>query len=385
MECNMRFSRKFGIVAVFLAAAVMFTAVGCAMKNNESDGGEDASQESRLLKMIEGMTLEEKVGQLFFVRCPESGAADDIADYHLGGVLLFGRDFKDASGDWLTTEQFASKIAEYQSAADITLFIGCDEEGGTVTRASRNPNMFAQKLQSPQELFASGGMAGLLGTLLTYNLTLKETLGINVNFAPVADVSVDPNDFIYDRAFGQNAASTADYISRVVKVMQTAGIGSVLKHFPGYGNNSDTHTGIAIDERSYESFTEADLLPFIAGIEAGSPFVLVSHNIVTCMDPNYPASLSPAVHDLLRNELGFDGLIITDELSMDAVEAYAEDGSIAVLAIKAGNDMLVTTDYQSQIAQVIAAVQNGEISEGEIDKHVLRVLTVKCSLGLIAN
>lgn len=338
--------------------------------------------EQRLNERIAGMTLEEKVGQLFFVRCPETDVAEDVKTYHLGGLLLFGRDYKDADGNWLSADDFTAKLASYQAAADLPLFIGSDEEGGTVTRASRNPNLFSSPLKSPQELYAAAGMDGLLEETLRYNERLK-ALGINVNFAPVCDVSTDPGDFIYARSFGKDAQTTADYITRVVPVYEQAGVACVLKHFPGYGNNADTHTGIAVDERSYETFETSDFLPFSAGIAAGAPFVLVSHNIVNCMDDTLPASLSPKVHEILRGTLGFDGLIVTDDLAMDAVRSYAQDGSVAVLALQAGNDMIVTTDYQEQIPQVIAAVQAGEIDEREIDAHVYRVLHEKQTLGLI--
>lgn len=338
--------------------------------------------EQRLNERIAGMTLEEKVGQLFFVRCPETGAAEDVKSYHIGGLLLFGRDYKDADGNWLSADDFTAAVQSYQAAADIPLFIGSDEEGGTVTRASKNPNLFSAPLPSPQELYTAEGMDGLLSTTRTYNEQLK-ALGINVNFAPVCDVSTDKNDFIYARSFGKDAQATADYVSRVVPEYEAAGVACVLKHFPGYGNNVDTHTGIAVDERTYESFETADFLPFSAGIAAGAPFVLVSHNIVNCMDAGLPASLSPKVHEILRGTLGFDGLIVTDDLAMDAVKSYAQDGSVAVLALQAGNDMIVTTDYQTQIPQVIAAVQAGEIDEREIDAHVYRVLYEKQALGLI--
>ena len=338
--------------------------------------------EERLNARIAEMTLEEKVGQLFFVRCPETDAAKDVEDYHLGGLLLFGRDYKDAGGAWLTEDAFTSMLASYQAAADLPLFIGSDEEGGTVTRASRNPNLFSSPLKSPQELYAAAGMDGLLEETLRYNERLK-ALGVNVNFAPVCDVSTDPGDFIYARSFGKDAQTTADYIAKAVTEYEAAGVACVLKHFPGYGNNVDTHTGIAVDERSYETFETADLLPFSAGIAAGAPFVLVSHNIVNCMDASLPASLSPKVHEILRGTLGFDGLIVTDDLAMDAVKSYAQDGSVAVLALQAGNDMIVTTDYRTQIPQVIAAVQSGEIDEREIDAHVYRVLHEKQALGLI--
>ena len=338
--------------------------------------------EQRLNERIANMTLEEKVGQLFFVRCPETGAAEDVKNYHLGGLLLFGRDYKNAGGEWLTQDDFTAAVQSYQAAADIPLFIGSDEEGGTVTRASKNPNLFSAPLPSPQELYTAEGMDGLLSTTRTYNEQLK-ALGINVNFAPVCDVSTDKNDFIYARSFGKDAQTTADYIAKAVTEYEAAGVACVLKHFPGYGNNVDTHTGIAVDERSYETFETADLLPFSAGIAAGAPFVLVSHNIVNCMDASLPASLSPKVHEILRGTLGFDGLIVTDDLAMDAVKSYAQDGSVAVLALQAGNDMIVTTDYRTQIPQVIAAVQSGEIDEREINAHVYRVLHEKQAIGLI--
>ena len=327
--------------------------------------------------MVAEMTLEEKVGQMFFVRCPAEGAVEDVTAYHLGGYLLFGRDFKDK-----TAQEVEDTIAAYQAAAEIPLLIGVDEEGGTVVRASSNPNLFPNRCLSPQALYRNGGMEAVQEDARTKNSTLL-SLGVNVNFAPVADVSTDPGDFMYDRAFGQDAAATAEYVQAVVTEMGGTGIGSVLKHFPGYGNNVDTHTGISVDERSMASFESSDLVPFAAGIAAGADCVLVSHNIVNCMDPSLPASLSPAVHQLLREELGFAGVALTDDLAMDAVEAYAADGSVAVLAVLAGNDMIVTTDYRVQIPLVIAAVEEGTVDEGLIDQAVVRVLTWKHDLGLI--
>ena len=332
--------------------------------------------------LLSGMTLEEKVGQMFFVRCPDVQAAEKVSEYHLGGYLLFGRDFQTSTGDWLTAEAFTANVAAYQAASEIPLLIGVDEEGGTVARATRNPNLFSAKRQSPQAVYAQGGMEAVLEDTRQVNQGLL-SYGINVNFAPVADVSTDSSDFIYDRSFGQNAAATADYVAQVVAEMDTVGIGSVLKHFPGYGSNADTHTGVAIDERPRETFVSEDFLPFQAGIDVGADCVLVSHNVVTCMDDTLPASLSPAVHQVLREELGFTGVVLTDDLAMDAVEAYAEDGSVAVLAVLAGNDMIVTTDFTTQIPQVIAAVEAGTIDESRIDQAVSRVLGWKYDLGLL--
>ena len=393
------------LLAAMLAALTVFSTAGCAKPDNSTEPAapdqqvepaptvpqepvltpeEQAEQErlaaeqareKRLQTLLDSMTLEEKVGQLFFVRCPTENAVEDISAYHLGGYLLFSRDFKDGD-NWLTKEQFLEKIQSYQDVAEIPLFIGSDEEGGTVTRASRNPNLFSETFKSPQKLNYIGGIEEILRDTDTRSRELR-ALGINVNFAPVCDVSTDPKDFIYDRTLGQDANMTADYVRLVVPAMTEGGTLPVLKHFPGYGNNVDTHTGIAVDQRPMETFENSDLLPFQAGIEAGAPFVLVSHNIVTCMDADLPASLSPAVHKVLREACGFEGIAITDDLAMDAVKAYAKNGAVAVMALQAGNDMIITTDYRTQIPAVIAAVQDGTLDESVIDNACLRVLRCK--------
>lgn len=337
------------------------------------------NQDQIIEELLSAMTVEEKVGQMFFVRCPDVGAAEAVSEYKLGGYILFGRDFKNK-----TAEQVRNDISSYQSAAGVPLLIGTDEEGGTVVRASSNPNLFPHACLSTQDLFAQGGMDAIIQDARQKSVTLLD-LGVNVNLAPVADVSTDSNDFIYDRAFGQDAQATAEYVSNVVKTMDAQGIGSVLKHFPGYGNNVDTHTGVAIDERPYETFQTSDYLPFTAGIQAGADAVLVSHNVMTCVDDQLPASLSPAVHKELRETLGFQGVIMTDDLAMDAVAAYAGDQSPAVMAVKAGNDLVVTTDFQTQIPEVIQAVKSGEIDEEQIDQSVTRVLKWKYDLGLLGQ
>ena len=336
-----------------------------------------AEEQDPIAALLASMTVEEKVGQLFFVRCPEEGAAEDVAQYHLGGVILFGRDFKDK-----TYAQVRALTDALQRSAAVPLLIGADEEGGTVVRASSNPHLRANKFPAPQALYASGGLAALRGDAAEKSSFLLG-LGVNVNFAPVCDISTAPGDYIYPRTLGAPAEETADYVSAVVEEMNRVGIGSVLKHFPGYGNNLNTHTGISLDERPYEHFMESDFLPFKAGIRAGAPAVLVSHNIVACMDEAYPASLSAPVHEILRRELGFEGVILTDDLAMDALKEYTDGGAAAVLALQAGNDMVLTTDYPTQIDAVLAAVEAGEIDEAQIDASVRRVLEWKQSLGLL--
>lgn len=336
--------------------------------------------------LLDSMTLEEKVGQLFFVRCPAERAVEDVTAYHLGGYLLFGRDFADK-----TANDVIQTLAAYQDAAaadtGVPLLIGVDEEGGTVVRISSNPHLRASKFKSPQKLYATGGMDAILADVWEKDNLLK-ALGINVNFAPVCDLSTDPGDFIYDRAFGQDVQATSSYAAYVTRQMAMDGMGSVMKHFPGYGSNADTHTGIAIDPRPLEQFQTEDLQPFLAGADMGraengfTTSVLVSHNIVQCMDPDLPASLSPAVHEILREELG-ELVVMTDDLAMEAVAAYAKDGAVAVMALQAGNDMVVTTDYRAQIPKVIQAVENGGLQASVIDDACRRVLLWKQALRLI--
>ena len=327
---------------------------------------------------VDGLTLEQQVAQLFFARCPDVGAADLAAQYDIGGYILFGRDFEGQ-----TPESVTQAIQSYQDAAATPMLIGVDEEGGTVTRVSAySAFRAAGRFQSPQALFAEGGLQRIKEDTVEKDALLA-SLGINVNLAPVCDVSTDPADFINARAFGQDAEATSEYVRTVVEQMKTDGMGMVLKHFPGYGSNVDTHTGIAQDTRPIEQFRQSDFLPFAAGIETGAQAILVCHNIVACMDDTLPASLSPAVHDVLRDELGFDGVVMTDDLVMQAITDYTGDADAAVLAVQAGNDMLISSDFVTQYNAVLAAVEDGTITADRIRESAVRVVHWKIELGLI--
>lgn len=217
-------------------------------KNNEEEKPEVLTDEQRAVEILENMTLEEKVGQMFIARCPQSNAATLVEQYNLGGYILFADDFKDK-----TKDEVIGNISSYQNASQIPMFIGVDEEGGTVVRVSRYTAFRSERFKSPQQLFEEGGMDLIESDAREKSRLLKE-LGINLNIAPVADLSTDANDFIYDRTFGKDANETAEYVRSVVKVMNQEQMGSVLKHFPGYGNNEDTHVGIAYDNRSYKKW-----------------------------------------------------------------------------------------------------------------------------------
>ena len=328
-------------------------------------------------EMIEGMTLEEKVCQMFIARCPAENQTEILEKYPLGGYILFGRDFEDK-----TEEDVKSQIESFQQASKIKMLIAVDEEGGSVVRVSRNENLRDTPFKSPSQIYGEGGLEAVAEDTEEKSRLLL-SLGINTNFAPVCDVTTDEQAFMYDRTLGMGAEDTAEYVKTVVQTMKKEGIASVLKHFPGYGNNGDSHESIITDERPLSDFESADFVPFLEGIANGADMVLISHNIVTAVDGEFPASISEKVHELLRNYLGFDGVIVTDDLIMKGLTDYAGEQSAAVLAVKAGNDLLCSTDFETQIEEVLTAVKNGEIAEERIDESVYRILKLKQNIGIL--
>lgn len=333
------FNRKLKITSsALLTLCMVFVMTACAENSSQSEKSQPAEQttvqpttmsaeeinDRKLDKFISDMTLEEKVGQMFFVRCPDEDAVQQVSEYNIGGYILFGRDF-----DGKTKDEVVDDIHSYQNEADLLL-----------------------------------------------------SLGINVNLAPVCDMTSDEYGFMYDRSFSSDVDMENRYVRTVVETSKSKKLGTVLKHFPGYGNNSDTHTGIAYDNRDYSEFENTDFKPFYQGIESGADCILVSHNIVNCMDSEYPASLSQKVHDILRNEFKFDGVIMTDDLIMDAITDFTGDEAAAVTAAKCGNDLLCCSSVDTQYPAVLEAVQNGEISEAQVDASVKRILKWKQNLGI---
>lgn len=327
--------------------------------------------------LLQRLSLEQKVGQMFLARCPESGAAEAVAQYGLGGLLLFGRDF---AGETLGTMR--TKIQGYQAAATLPLLIAVDEEGGTVTRVSSYTAFRSSPFASPRELYSQGGMDAVLSAEAE-KAQLLAGLGINVNMAPVCDIATEPGAFMYKRSLGQSPEITGQFVSGAVRTMQERGVAAVMKHFPGYGNNADTHVGIARDSRSLSELESRDTQPFYDGIAAGGGAILVSHNIVEALDAQNPASLSPAMHRYLRLAMGFDGVIITDDLSMDAIAKQYGVGEAAVLAVLAGNDLLCSTEYRTQYSAVLDACRSGRIPEETVNQAVYHVLVWKQSMGIL--
>ena len=335
-----------------------------------------ATEELSLLeKTINNMSLEEKVGQLFVVRYSKE-MTSKWTSLNPGGYLLFAKDFENH-----TKESIKNELTTLQEKQKYPLLIAVDEEGGYVTRVSRFKAFRDEKFASPRYYYETGGYE-LLEETEKEKAELLTSLGINLNLAPVADVSTNENDFINNRTFGRNAKETAELIRHMVQYANKYNIGSCLKHFPGYGNNEDTHTGISIDNRDYQSLKENDFLPFKAGIEENAPCVLVSHNIITSIDSNYPASLSNKVIGELRN-LNYNNVVITDDLAMDAVKNYVENNEAATLAINAGNDMIITSDFESMYQEVLQSIKDKKITEERLNEAITRIINWKIRMGLL--
>lgn len=329
------------------------------------------------MDIVKTMTLEEKVGQMILVRCPADGQIEAVEEYHLGGYVLFGRDTENQS-----VESLSSTIAGYQSASKIPMLIAVDEEGGTVCRISNRSAFRENRFPSPRELYEEGGVEAVLEAEREKSQLLA-SLGINVNLAPVCDITTDPNAFMYDRSLGLTPDETGSIIAQMVEVMEQEGVQAVLKHFPGYGNNDDTHVGIARDIRPKEELAEIDLVPFDYGFEAGAGAVMISHVFIEDMDYEYPASLSPVVHGFVRDTMGFDGVIMTDDMAMDGIRKKYGAELAVVLAVMAGNDMICCSDYELTYRAILDGVNNGKFEEAMIDRAVCRVIQWKYDMGLI--
>lgn len=349
------------------------------VKSSTSESSDEKTEDDKVANLVAEMSTKEKVGQLFLARVPVENALSDIQEYHLGGYLLFGRDVEGK-----TYDEVQSTIAQYQETSEVPMLIAADEEGGTVSRVSRNSQLVATPFQSPQDLYAQGGWDAITKDTTDKAGILKE-LGIDAGLFPVADVATDPNAFIYDRTIGQDAKGTAEYVTTVVKALKKAHSGSTLKHFPGYGNNQDSHTDIVTDTRSMTELEDNDLVPFQAGIDAGVDSILVSHNIVNAIDDSVPASVSSPVHDLLRKDMGFDGVIMTDDMDMAGLADFMSQEEAGLKALQAGNDLILSSTYASQIPYVLQAIEDGEYSEKDLDASVTRVLNWKEELGLLAE
>lgn len=369
-----------------------------------NDNGIFSEYYEQAYEKLKTMTTEEKIGQLLVVSYSNGNPSDAekaIQSYHVGGVLFFADAFEGKS-----EAQVISMTSSLQAKSKIPLMMQVDEEGGIVTRMARNTNLVSSELQtypnlfktytrtinnvttsfngfkSPSDLYKDSGYNFELVKQETQvkNSVLKR-LGLNINLAPVSDIA-DSSSYIYPRTLGQDAVTTGEFVKTVVENSKNSGVSHSLKHFPGYGNNSDTHTSSSVDETSLEELKNKHLVPFVSGINAGVESVLISHNIISALDKDNPASLSYAVHSLLFDDLGFTGLAITDDLSMNASSGIS---NTYIKAYTAGNHILLTSDkYATAYSEILEAVQSGNVSLSDLNQRVFKVLAWKYYVGILS-
>lgn len=340
---------------------------------------------------LQTLSLDEKIAQLFVIGTSNNSNLEELKKYQFGGYLLFKDFFANK-----TEEQIKKEISKFQNDVNIPLLIAVDEEGGKVARVSSNKTLREEEFESPSKLYQEGGFEQIKKDTIEKS-TFLHNLGINLNFAPVVDISQNPNDYMYDRTLQQGKELTSTYAKIVISTSKDYKVSYTLKHFPGYGSNKDTHKVSSKDERTLEEIEQNDLEPFRAGIEVGAEVVMVSHNIVTSIDSKNPASISKPIHDLLRQNLEFTGIIITDSINMGAISENYKTKDAIINAILAGNDMIIisinktTTDkitktkitYETVIKTVRDAMQDGQITEERIDESVKRILAWKYAKGLM--
>lgn len=331
---------------------------------------------------IAEMPLEDKVAGLFFIT-PEALTDTDVVvragdttreklrEHSVGGLIYFSQNIKDA-------EQLSEMLQNTADWSNYPIFLAVDEEGGSVSRVAEAG--LAENVGSMSEIGASGDAALAKEAGASIGAYLSG-FGFNLDFAPVADVITEGNTVIGDRSFGTDVNLVSPMVAAMVEGLQDNGVNACLKHFPGLGDTTeDTHDGLAASEKTLDEFTAQDFPVYQAGIDAGVKFIMVSHlSTPNVVGDNTPASLSSMmITDILRGQLGYQGIVITDAMNMTAITDYYTPEDAAVKALQAGADMiLMPEDFQAAYQGVLDAVNNGTLTEERIDESLRRIYRVK--------
>jgi beta-N-acetylhexosaminidase len=375
----------FGSSVSVVAAAGKTVSVEESLEEGEKEAEairqQRQEQEKKINAYIEGciadMTLEQKLCQMMILTNENDITEENLRRYQPGGVIFFGVDFKGK-----TVEEVGNRVERLQSYMTYPLFVGVDEEGGDVSRISGLLDEGLPRFSSARQLGEQGDMEVVREETVSKSELLQK-MGINLNFDPVADVVTKASAYMYQRSAGGDAGVVSDYVTAVVETMEEQNMGSCLKHFPGYGDNGNTHTNYLKDSRSLEQYQQSDFLPFQAGIAAGADMIMVSHIVMEAVDKDNPASLSLAVHEMIREEFGFDGVVIADDLNMQAILSQMTLDEAAGEALTAGNDMIFSADLSATLKGMREAVDSGKVDEEQIDESVKRILRMKIERKLI--
>lgn len=363
-----------------------------AQASGKGTDAEEAWQETRIQRVLESMTLEEKVNQLFMIT-PEAltgvgtviqagdGTREALAEHPVGGLIYFAQNLKDPD----QTRTMLQNTQEYASAqSGFPIFLSVDEEGGQVARVGSNSAFGVPEIGNMSEVGAGGDTREAYETGSTIGAYLKD-LGFNMDAAPDADVLTNPeNEVVKYRSFGSDPELVSQMAAAELQGLNDQGIIGMYKHFPGHGGTTaDSHEGYAYVDDTLEELKSGALVPFQDGADNGLQVIMVSH--IACPEVtgnNTPATLSrELVTDLLREDMGFDGLVITDALNMGAITEQYSSGEAAVAALNAGVDMLLMpADFQAAYDGVMSALENGELTEERIDESVRRILEIKLAM-----
>ena len=370
-------------LAMLLAGSLLFGVAACGKDVEEAPKTAEVSKEEYIQGLIEDMDAAEKAGQLMMAdfRTNADGtdmttlsdeAADALAAYHIGGVILFAENLD-------TAEQTKALTAALQKAADLPIFIGVDEEGGLVSRLDKS-NIPHETIPAAAEITDAAAAGRTIGAELA-------ELGINVDFAPVADVHTNPeNPVIGTRAFSSDAQTAAGKAAEFISAMEETGVSACAKHFPGHGDTAtDSHLGETYVTHDMERLREVEFLPFAAAISAGTDFIMTGHiKTPNATTDGLPASLSGEMLGILRQELGYEGIIITDAMNMGAiVDAYGS-GESAVMAVQAGADIVLMPANLAEAAQALTeAIETGEIPAERVEDALWHILSLKYEKGLL--
>ncbi|QYA94311.1 glycoside hydrolase family 3 protein [Streptomyces anulatus] len=399
-----RTSRRTLLTATAAATAAAATGV-LAVPSAASADSTNTSTDRRLRRIIAGMSLEEKVGQLFVMRVYGHSATDpDQADidanlkeigvrtaaeliftYHVGGIIYFTWAHNTRDPHQIADLSNGLQRAALAGRSRLPLLVSTDQEHGIVCRVGEPATL----LPGAMALGAGGSRSDTRRAAWIAGAELA-ALGVNQNYAPDADVNVNPaNPVIGVRSFGSDPAAVAALVAEQVKGYQGAGIASTAKHFPGHGDTStDSHTGLPVINHTRAQWEELDAPPFRAAIRARIDSIMTAHIVVPALDPSEdPATLSrPILTGILREELGYDGVVVTDSLGMEGVRTKYGDDRVPVLALLAGVDQLLNPPNLSVAWNaVLEAVRGGEISEARVDESILRILRLKSRLGLFRD
>ena len=366
-----------------------------------------AEPASKVETLLSSMSLEEKVGQLFIIR-PESLSTEltpqqahdtteygvtewtedmalQLEKYPAGGVAIFGKNIS-------SPEQLKNFVAAMQQASSLPLFMGVDEEGGSVSRLANSPAFRTEEgyvlpqFKSMAEIGASGDTGAARTVGFTIGCYLAE-YGFNLDFAPVADTNTNPDNVVIgDRAFGSDPELVSQMVAAELDGLHSAEVLGCIKHFPGHGDTvGDTHDGYVSIQKTWDELLSAELIPFINNLD-NTDMVMVAHiSLPNITGDGLPASLSgELISGKLRGELGYDGVVITDSLAMGAIAQEYTSADCAVMALDAGVDiLLMPEDYAAAFEGVVQAVEEGRLSMERIDESVARVLELKDQLGLL--